>query len=245
MKRIATIFLLAGLLHVAPIPAADFRPSQAIPTTPQVPVPTMENSGSMPIGQPAPTGLAMAPGSAYAAPGCSTCATSKGSKCERFKAWLCFYPAKGEMLPLLNPHPYVGPVMGIYPCTASAGGTCGGASVGCAGSDSENSVGKGPRTGPAWATKDSKDAQDPSHTGFAARLGAILPPRGCKGGCVPPSEAALPGYRFAGAESPAVTGQTSMPPLPTGYSGLKSTQPVRPAANQQAADPLTQPLTRP
>jgi hypothetical protein len=135
------------------------------------------------------------------------------------KSWLCFRPTTGKALPKLNPHPYVGPVTGIFPCTS-----CAGYGVGCA--------------GPGCAGPGCVGADDPARS----RLGLGLTGRaGCKGGtCVPPAEDAFPGYRFATPESPAVpghaavsgrVGSTSYKPAepPGGLGPVPSSRPVRDA----------------
>jgi hypothetical protein len=150
-----------------------------------------------PTGMPVPTGFA--PGGACAGPECGTCATGcgkRGACYERFKQWLCFQPTTRDALPKLNPHPYVGPVVGIFPCTSK--GLCGtGHGAGCA-------------TG----------ACPP----VLAGRGGIMPGRGCNGGCVPPADDAIAGYRFAPVESPAVA--PGHLPQPAAYTTYKPAGPA-------------------
>lgn len=156
---------------------------------------------------------------AWVAPGCEP-ASARGSCYEKFKAWFCFRPTTGDALPKLNPHPYIGPIAGTFPCgpAGCATGTC--ATGACA-------------TGATGACD-------------SGRFGGILAARGCKGNCVPPADDAIPGYRFAGSESP----RTATPVVqPTGYTTYKPTQataPSKPVAKPQpTGDPLARPYTRP
>jgi hypothetical protein len=244
MKRLIAGLLLAGLMQVTPARAADpnFLPATILPTTPRVPAPVLSQGGtiqasavsrvmiplrdrvaSSPIRSdappvttpmPLPTGYAgpqAGPYTGYAGggcptPDCGTCAAPRfrGAGYDRFKAWLCFRPTAGDALPKFNPHPYVGPIAGTFPCTSAAGcapgtGTCAPGN-GCAAVD----VGRG---------------------GLAARFGLLG--SGCRdGGCVPPADDAIPGYRFAGNHPPA----TAAPFAPLGYTTYKPAAPaVQPA----------------
>jgi hypothetical protein len=88
---------------------------------------------------PLPTGYAppAAPAAGCAPGGCAPAdcgpARTRGACLDRFKAWLCFQPTAGCALPKLQPHPYVGPITGVYYCN-SAGGCATGAS-GCPAGD--------------------------------------------------------------------------------------------------------------
>jgi hypothetical protein len=86
-----------------------------------------------PIPVPLPTGFTPAPAPAPAA-GCATPAGAdrKRSCLDRLGAWLCFRPTAGDALPLLNPHPYVGPVTGTFVCSSVGCGPGGcAADAGC------------------------------------------------------------------------------------------------------------------
>ena len=216
---------------------------QAIPTAPQIPTPLLENgtvspgsdsprlslqgrirntlgfanADAAPATLPLPTGYAPAPSGGCASPGCgpSGCGSSaKRSFAEHFKAWLCFYPSPGPKLPLFNPHPYVGPITGFYPCSPCTGAGC--YSDGCAGGE-------------------------PGRNGPIGRVGPLLSPRGCKGNCVPPASDAIPGYRFAEPSSPPATTPMMTPPAtPASYTTYKPmTQPT--PANDPLSRPLTKP----
>jgi hypothetical protein len=228
MKRFAVVLLLAGLSQSSPSSSAAPRPDtpQVIPTSPQIPSPYADNgspgadaprlslatriknslglttSDAAPATLPLPTGYAQASVGGCAAPGCGApgCGSAqKRSFAEHFKAWLCFYPSPGPKLPLLNPHPYVGPITGIYSCSPSCGAGCcpadGCASGSCAGNA-------------------------PGRNGPLGRMGPLLP-QGCKSGCVPPANDAIPGYRFADPSAPAVSPPMMPPPTQASYTTYK------------------------
>lgn len=145
------------------------------------------------------------------------------------KAWLCFRPTTGHALPWLNPHPYVGPIAGTFPCHPVTG--CG--ANGCA-----------PTTGnPACTTPDCAPR---------VGLGLGLAGRGCNGNrngiCVPPAEGALPGYRFATPERPAINGQpaTGVPSVTTSYKPAILPSGVAPAVtpDSQRSPTVIQALKR-
>jgi hypothetical protein len=133
-----------------------------------------------------------APGVPCAGPDCGTCTTGHalGSCYERFKQWMCFQPTTRNALPKLNPHPYVGPITGTFPCTSRGGCGTGG---GCA-------------------------ADSSCPPGMVGR-GGLMPGRGCKGGCVPPADDAIAGYRFAPVESPTIA--PGHLPQPAAYTTYK------------------------
>jgi hypothetical protein len=251
MKRLAAFLLLAGLSQT-PARAADPAPGAPIPTSPQVPVPALDRNGevirtsglrvAMPPRDPvryagdaapqsapaaplpAPTGMQVPLGFAPAAPGaadCGTCATgrhARGSCYERFRQWLCFQPTTRDALPKLNPHPYVGPITGTFFCTSGAGcGTGGGA--GC----------------PTGACP----------PGLVGR-GGVMPGRGCNGGCVPPADDAIAGYRFAPVESSAVApGRLAQPAAHTTYKPTAPSAKPAPAPRTAPAPAAAAPVRLP
>jgi hypothetical protein len=242
MKRLIAALLLAGLMPATPARASDpnFLPGTVLPTMPQVPAPVLAQGGTihqasavsrviLPLRErvaaspvrgevppapamPLPTGFAAPQAGLYAGYAGGACATGdcatpcgRGACYDRFKAWLCFQRAP-DSLPKFNPHPYVGPIAGTFPCTSAAG-------YGCA-------------TGGA--------AVDAGRCGHGGLFGA-----GCRGGCVPPADDAIPGYRFAGYQPPATA--SSFAPL--GYTTHKPAapafgQPVQAAHVVQPRSPL-------
>jgi len=144
--------------------------------------------------------------------GCAVATASHAGRYDRFKAWLCYRPTTGDALPKLNPHPYVGPIAGTFPCGPSGvGGGCG--------------------DGPGYAAASGGCAVADSGRG---RVGPLMPGRGCQGQCVPPSDDAFPGYRFANPLSQTQGQPSNTPPLtqPIGYTTYKQIvgQGAKPAA---------------
>jgi hypothetical protein len=268
MKRIAALLLLA-VWPGSPAQGAD----PALPTIPRIPPPVVYEEAPVvaasgqadrilaPIRE--RTGLTLAGNFApasYAPADCNSCpAPTTARECgtsviagspikawlhsaatvpcgtpvcpgSPIKAWLCFRPTTGHALPWLNPHPYVGPIAGTFPCHPVAG--CG--PNGCA-----------PAGKPACATP-----------GCPPRLGIGLPGRGCNGNgngiCVPPSEGAFPGYRFATPETPAITGKAAygVPSVSTSYkpavlpTGVAPTAPSSVSTDSQRSPTVMQALKR-
>lgn len=262
MKRLAALVLATVWLGPTP-QAADpaFTPRSLVPTSPQVPAPRLESavipaagmgerallplrerialaiapSLSATASTPPPVSLAV-PLSTASQPlpvdGCveGSCGRlGRDRACwDRFKAWLCFCPTTGDALPKLRPTPYVGSLSAMFRCESVGG--CGNGTVGCG----DGHGGCGAAIGSA------------GRAGLLAgngRLGVGLAGRGCKGECVPPSELAFPGYKFAAPESPAVQKHTA----PAG--GVTSTS-YKPSGNGTSgqspsqADPLVRPLSQ-
>lgn len=243
MKRLAAV----GLLWIGAGPGVAGEPPM-LPTAPQIPPPvlTADRSASeggrgllrliaAPIevqGLPLPSGYGITLGPSGGA-GCSQvapgCGIGERPVWQRLRAWLGFRPESGDALPKLRPHPYVGPVVGIFPC--QPGGQSG--------------------LGGAGGAECADGRCDPSVGGGRFGLGR-LPARGTRGGCVPPTDDAFPGYRFATPEHAAVLGRVpvlvgpfALPVVsgpaaaqsPGGASGL------RPAG--AAGEPVKRPFVRP
>jgi hypothetical protein len=174
------------------------------------------------------------------------------------KAWVGFCPTTGRALPWLNPQPYIGPVAGTFPCTSSGCTTAAGCNAaGCNGNvgGQPSFPGRPERTG-YWGNRSGIAAGGPIGsgggigTGTASGIGTggnsvvsggggpVLPGRGCNGNggtCVPPTDAAFPGYHFAAPESPSVTGK----PFASTSAGYTSYKPaVPPTGMTPAAAPV-------
>jgi hypothetical protein len=201
---------------------------------------------------PLPTGYslsggnaAMPPHAGYPATGCAggncagpDCGTASRSTLSRLKAWLCFQPTTGDALPKLRPQPYIGKVLGTFRCSsAGCGGAYGGA-AGCGNAVAGGGIGARGGAGGNEACGAAGAGGVPG-----GRFGSLLSGRGCRGGgCVPPADDAIPGYRFSTAPQPT-TGYGPVAPS-TGYLSYKPAQPA--AVNTQPpADPLARPFTRP
>ena len=206
MNRLAWVLVFAVS---SPVRAGE---PVVIPTTPQVPPPPPLKSGetrflgagrvllrggvadfdSTARGLPLPTGYDAVRGGHVADDSGPADGGGSGGRSawQRFKQWLCYQPTTRDALPRFQPHPYVGPVTGTFPCRAEGTGAGGFAAT-------------GPGTaGTGGASVCGTGAGGPLGRG---RLGpGLMPARGCKGPCVPPSEEAFPGYHFAHAENPAV-----------------------------------------
>ncbi len=239
MNRLAWVLVFAVS---SPVRAGE---PVVIPTTPQVPPPPPLKSGDTRIlgagrallragsVDPDSTALALPLPTGYAPVGAGCAADDGGpggrSAWQKFKQWLCYQPTTGDALPRFRPHPYVGPVAGTFPCKAEANRAVEVVGSGTCENGAGGTLGKG-RFGPG-----------------------LMPARGCKGPCVPPSEEAFPGYHFAQAENPAVVaggpGPVAGPAVPgvvpysVPYPGPHPTyKPLAPAPTDRAGQPGTSPV---
>lgn len=168
-----------------------------------VPNPSSPARGEMPL----PTGFTLvnngtASGPACAPAGdCAPCDGKSRSCLSRLKDWACFHGTSGGVLPVLRPQPYIGPVVGIFPCTSAAG--CGYA----------NGNGCGPAGCAAGGACAADGQQQTGRGGLLASL------RGNRGQCISPADDAIPGYRFAAGQQspPAAVGVYAQPAAQTVY----------------------------
>src|SRR5205823_2695003 len=162
------------------------------------------------------------------------CVVQCGAPCipgTPLKSWLCFHPTTGKALPKLNPHPYVGPITGTFPCTSCAGAGCGPAGCG---------VGCGPDGCAAGGLLDPALRGGLGHgRGLAGRFGGRA---GRVATCAPPPAAAFPGSKSAAPEPPAVPGKAA-PPGPVGAYGPPAAPPP-PRPGRPAPDPQGRPAAR-
>ena len=215
---------------------------------------------STPASLPLPTGYqtqAAMPAANGGAGGCAAndCTTAKprGACLKRIKAWLCFCPTTGDALPLFNPAPYIGPIAGTFSCTSANGcatGACGSGqncqSGNCCTSTTGTSAsgsrqprlqhsGKGATRGESCTSCENGKGGDTHRGSFLTRLGNLVPFRGSRGGCVPPSENAFPGYYFAQSQSPAIAALMNPGSIPA--------QPPSGYINYPSLNDLSKPLS--
>jgi hypothetical protein len=214
MRWFVTLTSLAIFLTVSHQVNADWGPRatqtqaqnqvQTVPTTPQVPMPQGE-AGLAPavppqVAPPQPSGSCNGP---------NGCGTDKRNCVQKILAWATYRPSSGDALPLLKPHPYIGPFTGTFVCTSvpfcPTAGNC------------NSSCGKNP----ASAAKATPVQNDPMEGKVSKESGAIsvfpripeaaptegksrvdatlppvyqvYPPRGCQGGSVQLSDPTFPG----------------------------------------------------
>ncbi len=278
MQRLITLILLAGLPLT---PAGAAEPYQTpVHIYPQVPTPVLDRSGAVIPASAAYTpmragtlipasgvnGNVVYPGlplpTNYAPTGfdCPTCdkpaCGDRGPNCfDRLKAWLCFQPTTRDALPKCRPHPYVGPVVGIFTCNSRAGCTTGG--CGSNGCGSGNCGSKGCASG-GCASGLGGDGNSCKSGGLGSRFGSLFGGRGSRGDCVPPSNEMFPGYQFA-SPRPLTSGVVNPPPVfehrtlkpasaqyPAPYQPKPYVQPGQSGQPMKAeTDTLARPFTRP
>ncbi|MCE9564844.1 MAG: hypothetical protein K8U57_22650 [Planctomycetes bacterium] len=149
---------------------------------------------------------------------CPTCGAnpreSGGIFTGRLRSWMFYQPTTRDALPRCQPLPYVGPII-AFRCDGGAGCGAGGYGGGC---------GTGNCATGNCATGNCAGAGP----GLAGRFGGG--DRGCKSGCVPPSDDVFPGYRFATGPSP----MAGVGP----YQTVNSSTSYKPAAPAPAAPPV-------
>ena len=172
--------------------------------------------------------------------GAAKCKPGHGRGCERnrsswecFKAWLCYAPSKSD-LPMCQPSPYVTPLQGMFPCTASNGYGCG---TGCGGHCGAQPAQQPmpPRTMPT-PMEQPLPAPMPTSPSAPQKLPAIpltsaapvvMPPRGIQGAAI----------------APTMLGRTAPAPASPGIAGYRFAQPEanvwKPAAQQGTIVPTS------
>lgn len=240
----APIYTPAPVAYQQTVRTVAYAPGTLVPMGAALPLPTgYRMTGSQTTyaatGNTAPAYDAFDPASV--GPFCGY--SNRGSSCggfgnrdrnllDRFTGWLCYHPSAGDALPKLRPHPYVGPVI-AFRCDSA--GACGNSGCGPGGAACAQ----------APTVRPGKHLNAALNAPCRPLLGSEdCGPAGCRSNrCVPPSDDAFPGYKFASVPNQGTMfGQPQTSPAYTTYKPAEQLpQQVVPASGDAMARPFTRP----